>query len=284
MQSSNLWRPIDFNYATNVAVTLLASLAAIAGSLAQLFAGRALIPGLIWGAKLGFTLFLTWALAREADPDQPLAAFPAAGIGLVAALIFDMPNLLAALWSILIFRLVNRCVGKRASRLDSLGVLGLGAFLTYKSSWPYGLTSALAFAMDSRLPKPQKPQLWFANAALLFTVAAAILGPPRETLAGWSGTRLAVVFGSAFLFGLVILRSRRVTSVADRTGERLHPLRVQSAQVLGVVVGLLGAWWGGWSEVIALGPLWAAMLGAGAYQIAVALPGAILRDRTGTAR
>jgi hypothetical protein len=90
---------------------------------------------------------------------------------------------------------------------------------------------------------------------------------------------LAAVFSSAVLFIGVIIRSRRVTSVADRTGERLHPLRVQSAQILGLIAGVLGGWWGGWTGVIALGTLWSALLGVGIYQLLVLLPGAILRGR-----
>lgn len=281
MQLTNLGRRIDLNHPTNAVVTLLSCLALTAGFLYQFMTGAGWLQALMWGARLGLTLFLAWALAREVDPDQPLAAFPGAGIALFAAVAFGMPDLVAALWSILILRVVNRCVGKRASWFDSLSVLGLGSFLAYKLGWPYGFASGLAFAMDSRLPKPHRKHLWFANAALLVTLAAAVFGPQLNASASWTGSQQAAVFGTAVLFAVVIFRSRRVTSVADRTGEQLQPLRVQSAQILGLVTGMLGAWWGGWNGVIALGPLWSALLGVGIYQILVVLPGAILRGRAG---
>jgi hypothetical protein len=279
MRYTNLGRTIDFSYPTNVVVTILSCLAVTAGFIYQLVIGSAWIEGLIWGGILGLTIFLTWALTREVDPDEPYSAFLSAAAALASAILLAMPNLLATLWLILILRMVNRVIGSRATWLDSLMVFGLGLFLAFELGWPYGFASAIAFAMDSRLPQRHKIHLWFANAALFVSLIAAIFGPPLKPTGGWSAIRLLSVFGSTLLFVLVILCSRRVTGVADRTGAPLHPLRVQAAQILCVVIGLLGAWWGGWMEVIILGPLWAAMLGVSLYHVLVVLPGRVLRNR-----
>lgn len=283
MQFTNLGRTIDLRHPTNVAVTLISGLAVVGGFTFQIVTGAGWIDGLIWGAKLGLTFFLTWALTREVDPDEPYSAFLSAGIALVGAILLAVPSLLAALWLILLLRVVNRTAGLPASRLDSLAVLGIGSFLAFKRGWPYGFASAIAFAMDNRLPQRHKTHLWFANAALLVALIAAIFGPALRPTGGWSGLQLLAVFGSALLFVPVIIRSRRLSCVDDRTGTPLHPWRVQSAQILSVVAGLLTAWWGGWMGVVELWPLWAAMLGAALYHLLVLWPGRWIGRRTESA-
>lgn len=279
MQYTHLGRSIDFKHPTNVAVMLLSGVAAVGGFVYQIVIGVDWLEGLVWGVKLGLVFFLTWALTREVDPDEPYSAFLSAGIALASSILLAMPNLLIALWLILLLRLVNRTAGLPATWLDSLTVLGIGSYLAFIQGWPYGFASAVAFAMDNRLPERHKTHLWFANASLFVALIAAIFSPPLGPTGAWSGLQLLAVFGSALLFVPVIVRSRRLTCVGDRTGTPLHPWRVQSAQILSVVTGLLAAWWGGWMGVLALGPLWAAMLGAALYHLLVLTPGRWLGGR-----
>jgi hypothetical protein len=73
----------------------------------------------------------------------------------------------------------------------------------------------------------------------------------------------------AALFLAVIATSREVQAVGDATGKPLNPRRVQAAQSLGLLTALLYAWWAGVSGVLALLPLWAAMVGVGLYRLAI---------------
>ena len=56
--------------------------------------------------------------------------------------------------------------------------------------------------------------------------------------------------------------------MGDATGKVLKPRRVQAAQVLALLTALLFAWWDGASGVMAVLPLWAAMVGVSLYRLA----------------
>jgi hypothetical protein len=87
-----------------------------------------------------------------------------------------------------------------------------------------------------------------------------------------SGPTTAVAISSLAISGLflvVIATSRELKAVGDATGRPLHPRRVQAAQVLALATALLFAWWAGTAGVLAMLPLWAAMLGVGLYRLAI---------------
>jgi hypothetical protein len=60
----------------------------------------------------------------------------------------------------------------------------------------------------------------------------------------------------------VILSTRTLESVGDRSQEPLEPARVQAAQVLALMTGVEAGFAGGAAAIGALLPLWAAALGA----------------------
>jgi hypothetical protein len=93
------------------------------------------------------------------------------------------------------------------------------------------------------------------------------------------GLDLTGALASALIAGLflaVIATTRQLDSVGDATGEPLAARRVQAAQVLALLTGLLTAWWDGAPGLVALLPLWAAMLGVSLYRLAIRL---LSRDR-----
>ena len=163
------------------------------------------------------------------------------------------------LWLLLVLRLVNRTVGLPAKPLDSLAVLGLGAWLTWQGYWMVGLVTAVAFLLDGLLSPPLRYHLFVSGLAFVATVVLSIF---HGDMAMESGPTMPVVISSVVMAGLflvVIATSREVQAVGDATGEPLNPRRVQAAQVLALLTALLFAWWAGASGVVALLPLWAAM-------------------------
>jgi hypothetical protein len=264
-----LGRPIDPRYPTNLAIAVLSVVVAIAGAIWRLISGAALLESAQWGIGAGFVLFLTWALGRELDPDHDLSAFVGAGLAIIALLLFDMPSLLLILWLLLLLRLVNRTVGLPAKPLDSLAILGLGAWLTWQGYWVVGLMTAAAFLLDGLLSPPLRYHLVAAGLALVTTVLLSIF---RGNMAMVSGPTTPVVVSSVVIAGLflvVIATSRELHAVADATGKPLNRRRVQAAQVLALLTALLFAWWAGISGMVALLPLWGAMAGVGLYRLAV---------------
>ena len=260
--------PIDPSYPTNRAIAVLATFAVIAGAILRFLKGTAALESVLWGIGAGLAVWLTWALGRELDPDHDLSAFVGAGLVLIALLLVGAPPLLLILWLLVVMRLVNRTTGLPAKPLDSLGALGLGAWLTWQGYWVAGLVTSVALLLDGLLPPPLRRQLFASCLALLATVILSIFS---EGVAMDSGpTMLAVVFSIvvAGLFLPVIVTTREVEAVGDATGEVLNPRRVRAAQMLALLTALLFTWWAGVSGILTLLPLWAAMIGVGLYRIA----------------
>jgi hypothetical protein len=208
-------------------------------------------------------------LGRELDPDNDFSAFVGAGLVLIAFLLSDMPSLLVILWLLVVLRIVNRTVGLPAKPLDSLGVLGLGAWLAWQGYWMTGLITAFAFLLDGLLSPPLRSHLFVSGLAFVTTVALFIF---HGGLAMESGSNMLVVVFSIVLAGLflpVIATTRKVEALGDATGEVLNPKRVRAAQVVALLTALLFAWWAGASGLITLLPLWAAMIGVGLYRLAI---------------
>ena len=265
--------PIDPSYPTNLAIAALTLVVAIAGAVFRLVSGTALLESALWGIEAGLVFFLTWALGRELDPDHDLSAFVGAGLVPIALLLVDPPALVVVLWLLLVLRIVNRTVGLPAKPLDSLGVLGLGAWLTWQGYWMVGLVTAVAFLLDGLLSPPLRRHLFVSGLAFVATVTLSIF---HGDMAMETGPTMPFVISSAVIAALllvVIATSREVQAVGDAAvgtvGKPLNPRRVQAAQVLALLTALLFAWWAGASGVVALLPLWAAMLGVSLYRLAI---------------
>jgi hypothetical protein len=262
-----LGRIVDPRYPTNLAITTIAMIAAVVGAVWRLSAGDAFLASAMWGIGAAFGLFLTWALARELDPDHDLSAFVGVGLALIALLLFEMPSLLLALWLLLMLRLVNRSVGLPARPLDTLAVLGLGLFLTWQGQWLAGLMTAAVFLLDGLLAPPLRYHLLVSGLAF---VATGVLAVVQGSINMGPGFTASVSVASAMMSGLFlasIVASRPVRAVGDATGEPLSTRRVQTARALALLTALLFAWWDGQSGMVALSPLWAAMTGIGLYRV-----------------
>lgn len=262
-----LGRLLDPRYPTNLAIAALALVVAVAGAIFHLFSGVALLESALWGVGAGFAVFLAWALGREIDPDHDLSAFVGAGLMLAGLVLFGLPSLLVLLWLLLVLRVVNRTTGLPAKPADSLAVLGLGGWLTWQGHWIVGLMTAVAFLLDGLLPTPLRHHLLLSGLAFFATVVLSIF---HGGMAMESGPTLPIVISSVVMAGLflvVITTSRESQAVGDATGKPLSPRRVQAAQVLALLTALLFAWWEGASGVVALTPLWAALVGVTLYRL-----------------
>lgn len=264
---SSLARAIDPRYPTVGAILAAALLVTLVGGGFQLLQGAGLQESALWGINAGLAVFLAWALGREVDPEHEFSAFVGSGLALAGLLLFGAPGLLALFWFLLVLRLVNRTTGLPAKILDSLAVLGLGLWLAWQESWVYGLTTALAFLLDSRLHPPLVRHMVFAGATLLGTLGMAIARDMPSNGAWQDPALVWVVVVASLLFVLIIPASRQIKARCDVTDQRVQPARVQSAQILALVTAIAIAGWAGQQGVVDLFPLWAAMLGTPLYWI-----------------
>ncbi|MGD8968241.1 MAG: hypothetical protein PVI07_12095, partial [Anaerolineae bacterium] len=132
-------RAIDFNYPSNRAIAIVTILVVVGGAFSELLSGGGWGESILWGVNAGLSVFLTWALCRELDPDHALSAFVAVGLALVGLVLWGLPRLAVILWMIMVMRIVNRTTGLAAGLLDSLAVLGLGSWLSLEGNWGYGV-------------------------------------------------------------------------------------------------------------------------------------------------
>ena len=264
-------RSIDINYPTNRAIVICTLIVMLGGTIVQLWAGEGWVSSGLWGLNAGLAVFLAWAMCRELDPDHPLSAFVAAGLAMVGVLPAVvccpplLPQLTAILWLLVAMRVVNRTSGLSATVLDSLAVLGLGIWLSYPGNWGYGALTVIALVLDGLLPIPRRRQLAFAGvgavvAGILLALRGALWKNGTPPL--WPGL-MALGMGATFL--PVLVGARSVTSVGDATGDRLHGERVQAAQGVALLAGVQAAFWSGAPGLVAMMPLWAAVVGASIY-------------------
>lgn len=264
-------RAVDPRYPSNVAIAILALLATVGAAAWRWLDGATLVDAAVWGISAGLSLFLGWALARELDPDHDLAAFVGVGLTLVSLPTLGLPQLLPLLWFLVVARVVNRIVGLPARPLDSLALLGLGLWLTWQQGWLYGLLTAGALFLDGWLAPRLRRHLLLAPVVVVATVVVALLGssPPQG---GWDSALLQWFYAlSAILFALSTTTLTEVKSLCDETGEPVRLARVRAAQVLALVVALLLVSWRGEDGLVALLPLWAAMLGVAVYDLGTRL-------------
>jgi hypothetical protein len=266
---SNLGRPIDLGYPTNLAIVIVSAVVVLGGSVLARMSGSVILLAVSSGIAAGFAVFLAWALCRELDPDYELSAFVATGLALVG-LFWDLPDLLTLLWVLSLMRIVNRASGLQATLIDSVAVVGLSGWLIWnRGNWVYGVAAGAAFLLDGVLARFDRKQLLFAAATILATAGWTFV---RDA---WWGSGIQSTVGvvtmavMVALFVPVIVQSRQISAVGDRTGERLAGGRVQGAQMLALSVALQIGLWSGVGGVRLVMPLWAAIVGAAVYRILV---------------
>lgn len=269
---TSIGRPIDPNYPTNRAIAILAALVAFGGTIFKLVTGLAFLQSALWGLSAGLAIFLTWAICRELDPDYDLSAFVAVGFAIIGLIIWGLPDASTLFWLLLLVRIVNRTTGLPATVFDSLGVLAFGSWLAFQGNWGIGVLTAVAFFLDAQLPSANQQQKLFAVLSAVAAVAALVTVTQAF---GGDGIPLAlgIALGCCGFFWPVFAGSQTMATIADDTGRTLDGNRVQSGQILALVAGVEIAIWRGSLGLVAMMPLWSAVLGAAAYRWAMRLRG-----------
>lgn len=237
---TSIGRPMDPSLATNRAVLILTSLAALLGALAHWSDGiGAALQAALWFALIAFG---SWALARELDPDDNPAAFICLAAGMLVALALETPGVLIVFVTLGLVRIVNRTTGLAARRSDSVVLTVLTILLIYAAESPlFGLVAALAFILDGSLKEPLRHQWVFGLVCIGATVVYMVdhdVGPGRlgapDSLLEWLGLIALVVFA------LNTLLTRKVHARADVNRRRLDVNRVRGGMAVGLLAGLQG--------------------------------------------
>ncbi|MGK2925321.1 MAG: hypothetical protein ACSLE2_06845 [Lysobacterales bacterium] len=238
-QYTSIGRPLDPAWPSNKAVLVLLPLAAVLGAALEWADGGTWSAVLLQALNLALALFLSWALARELDPDDQTVAFISLAAGVLVGMLLNSPGVLAAIAALGLIRIVNRSTGLPARKSDSVVVVLLTIAVIYWTGSPlFGGVAAVAFILDGSLKEPLRHQWVFALVCLGGMVVYLVdhdsgLGLPDtpDSLFEW----LSVLF--LLMFALGILLTRRIRSRGDINDRPLLVGRVRG----GMAVGLLAA-------------------------------------------
>ena len=277
MASSNFYkhsyigRPVDPRYRTNLIVSILAPLSAvIAFVLAVFLWDRGIGDSLLAAFFTLMTTFITWAIARELDPDHDWSAFVGVAIALVAMFVYRAPAVaLIALGVMnLLLRVVNRTVGPPIKMGDSVVVLLGIIVVAFTPNWVVAFIGVAAFLLDALMSNPNRRHLAFAGVGLIVAILRVVIQDFPET-GGLSGINILMIAVISIAFFMTILATRKVTAPCDLEGHTLDVKRVRGAMMLGLVGTLIVALWSGDTGFVWMLPLWSAMLGIALYRLPV---------------
>jgi hypothetical protein len=260
---SSIGRPVDRRYPTNQAIAGLTLAVAIAGFVIRRTTGTHPLESFTGGLVLAIGFFLAWAIARELDPDRDASAFVAAALSLIPQTMLGRPDLAGVLLLLLLLRIVNRTVGPAARPLDTIGILALVGVAVWRGQPVLALAAAGAFTLDAILDPTHRIHLAAAGASIGL-LGVGLSRFPAMTLASLTlVTGLALAAALPFL--LLIRASGSPRTVSDIGGEPLRGKRVRAGQWLGLVALGGSILVGGQAGLASLSPLWAALVGTGAY-------------------
>lgn len=222
------------------------------------------------GIQMFFGIFLSWAIARELDPDNNfpagMAAFVGGGLmtlGLSGDHVSGTASLGAVTAVLFAIRIVTRTTGLAPSLLDNIWIVGLCA---YSASTKPGLLAAiglaLALGIDTVLEKPA-PRMAIITAVLAILAAGYAYATPSATPGwrSWEASEIAILaVGVAATLGI---RNLQPSSIADHTGETLFLSRLGAGRRLAAGLALAACVFSGGFGVSALSPLWAAAICVG---------------------
>ena len=252
-------RPLDPDYLTNRIIMVVTAVIFVGGLAYKVLTGTGFWQSLGWGFGVAMTVFFSWALCREFDPDHDYSAFVAAGLTGAGVFFFYPPSFVGTIWLLLMIRMVNRSTGLSATIADSIVLSLLSAWFTFHGEWIYGLITVMAFYIDGRLPERNTRQVYFAIVNALIWVVVWIFRGFRPTFMEFSREFPVVPVLVLILLVPFIVSYRNVRSKGDNTGITLDPVRVIISQILAVFAGLQILLQSGYATML---PLYGAITGA----------------------
>lgn len=219
--------------------------------------------GFFFNAGVGS--FLGWALAREIDPDRPKSAALSGAVTGITTALLGHSLLLPVVLVLVTARLLHRSTGLPPTLFDLLALIGV-AYVggTSMVGWACAMALAFATARDHRLPSPA-PRVQLL-AGFLMAAAASAGAVISGVSANWQlpDAGEMVFLGFGVIAGLS-LRTYVPAALADYTRGPLEVRRLRSARrgVLGA--GLLAFAVAGGAAVVALSPLWSALMGVAVW-------------------
>jgi hypothetical protein len=230
---SSLGRDVDPRLPSNRLAIVGALLAALATGLA---AQAGLEIGLSpFSAALG--VFLSWAIARELDPDHPAAAAIALPVSFVLLVLVGPSSLLVSTGLLLGARMTAGTVGTPLRLLDVVGIVALSALLGTSVVGAVGV-AAMGVGVLVDEPRRERALAVVGSAAVAFAAAALVTGVEWAWMLPDTSGWVVLVIGVAAT--LLVIPAAPPDTPTDRTGDLVQGGRVTAARVV-AGVGVVAA-------------------------------------------
>jgi hypothetical protein len=263
---SALGRLIDIRYPSNLFV-VAASVLGGASALGYLLITDGDDP-LLWAFRTVAGVFLAWAIARELDPDHPVAAGVAALAG-GAAVAMAAPEIGAMAGFLIASRIIVRTTGLSPHPWELVALVGFAGYLAAsQAGWP--AAAALIWAMwidGGHTHAPHPPAKIAALVAAAVAIIVAVFTFPTDFALdrGWPATLVFLVgIGAAWIS---VNRLEQPVSTCDHVDTPLSPHRLAQGRIVaGAGLGLAAILTP--LEPAAYAPLWAALVATALMSLA----------------
>ena len=266
-----LGRIIHPKYKSNLILMIIIPVLGIIAGAYSFFTGNEIRIAFQAGFWMGLAVFQAWAVAREIDPDNDWSAFVAVAVMVIAMFVLDFPvyAIIDLVMMMLFLRLVNGIIGVKISRNDAIKMLVLVLIVAFFDNWILGLVAACGFLLNAIMSQPERSHLAFAGVAVLIVIVRGIvnLGP----MGSMSPPYLIVTIPIGIFYIVTMFANRSVSTKTDIKSMPVDIKRVRAAMALGLIAVIILALWRGDAGVLAMSPLWAAMLGISIYRIPITI-------------
>ncbi|MBK5107105.1 MAG: hypothetical protein JJE12_03200 [Anaerolineales bacterium] len=254
-------RVIDPRYPTNLAILVIATICGGCLFIFNFIAGYDIFGAVAAAFSFAVSVFITWAIGREIDPEHELAAFAGLVLVIPGFLFLGTPDLVMALTMLLLLRMLNRSTGLHPKPLDSLSIIALGSLLIMRGVWIFGFLCAAGLLIDSMLSELMRRNLMFSGVMTAITILSLFIIKPALPQITIIPGELILVIGSTILFIPLVKHSKNVDVICDYQPEKLNPVRLQTSQVF--AISTAGIVWlaEGSMGIMNLFPLWSGIIG-----------------------
>ncbi|MFP3953309.1 MAG: hypothetical protein ACLFVS_04195 [Candidatus Acetothermia bacterium] len=260
-QPTAIGRPLDPSYPSNLFIMIFSGAGMVGFALSEFLLSGGALDSLAFGVRAGLGIFLTWALGRELDPDNPATA-TVSSVGIVGPIaLWGTPGLLVAAWSLFILRVLNRTTGLKANLGDTIFITALSGLLGYFINPAIVAAGFLVFIADGVARNPNHRHLLTGSLLGIEGFVLWLVDPPGAPTYVNSVPVLVTVFTVGLAYLPTILLVRNLESRGDNSGEPLDPVRVKLAQLVALLLAVYFALWGGTNGLYDLLALWSVFAG-----------------------
>lgn len=267
---TSLGRSIDPAYPSNRAAIVGSVFAALIVAAAGLTAEGTLAVGPI---SAGGSVFLSWAIARELDPDHPISAMMAMPIAFGLLIVLGEPSLLLGAAVLLGARMISGTVGEPLRAIDIAGLVLLATLLGLQGTTLVGVPLLITGVVVG------ERSTWrgFAiGAAVALAAGSAFVVSGAEVVGAAPGPASWVGIALTVLTTFAAVPAARPRATTDLGGQDLSSTRLNAARIA-VALTILSTF------AIAGDPTVAAMAPAGAAMVAVAIRRIAMRSTSARA-